>query len=177
NQARLFDRLVRWLGRAQVARGGSAQHRRPAAPWRRLGHVPVPVRDDRGRDPPRRPHAGSVERQQLPVLVRPHAGPAGQRRVHHDPSPAQDLATDRGLGASKVAVQNLPVSNEDEFRFPGTAAVAVVPQVTLCSRHGQAVAKRVTAKLESSPPPWGYVLLILGALPFIIVVLAMARSL
>src|SRR5581483_7985010 len=69
------------------------------------------------------------------------------------------------------------VSNEDEFRFPGTAAVAVVPQVTLCSRHGQAVAKRVTARLESSPPPWSYVLLILGALPFIIVVLAMARRL
>ncbi len=54
------------------------------------------------------------------------------------------------------------------------AAGYAVPQV--CARHGEPAAEGVRTRFQSRPPSWSYVLLILGALPFLIVAYSVRKT-
>src|SRR2546423_3176717 len=47
---------------------------------------------------------------------------------------------------------------------------------TVCSRHGEPAERMRRIRLISRPPQWSYVLLVVGALPFLIVVHALRKT-
>ncbi|BCJ41934.1 hypothetical protein GCM10010168_88300 [Actinoplanes ianthinogenes] len=49
-----------------------------------------------------------------------------------------------------------------------------IPDV--CARHGEAAVLRKSVKFWSKPPAWSYLLLLLGALPFLIVVMVLRKE-
>ncbi|GLW35100.1 hypothetical protein [Actinoplanes regularis] len=46
----------------------------------------------------------------------------------------------------------------------------------LCSRHGESASVRKPVKFWSKPPAWSYLLIIIGALPFLIVTLILRKE-
>jgi hypothetical protein len=47
----------------------------------------------------------------------------------------------------------------------------------VCTRHGEPAARRTRTTFQSSPPPWAFILLVVGVLPFLIVTTAMRKQL
>ncbi|WP_027346878.1 hypothetical protein [Hamadaea tsunoensis] len=62
-----------------------------------------------------------------------------------------------------------------QFFFPTWLVTSGLGMPPVCAPHGAPGPVGVKAKIESSPPKWTYLLLLLGALPYIIVAAAMTK--
>ena len=61
--------------------------------------------------------------------------------------------------------------------LPAHMVVTGVGVPSVCSRHGEPVAKRRKTTFQSRPPPWSYLLILVGVLVFVIVAAVLRKQL